>query len=109
MVQIAPATRTAWASSFGKQDGELGVERMCAALKEMGVDYVFDTVFAADLTIMEEGTELLNIVKAGETDRLPLFTSCCPGWVNFARTRYPESIAQHLSSAKSRCRCSAPW
>ncbi len=101
VVQIAPATRTAWASSFGKQDGELGVERMCAALKEMGVDYVFDTVFAADLTIMEEGTELLNIVKAGETDRLPLFTSCCPGWVNFARTRYPESIAQHLSSAKS--------
>ena len=100
VVQIAPATRTAWASAFGEADGDLGVERMCAALKEMGVDYVFDTVFTADLTIMEEGTELLNIIKSGDTERLPLFTSCCPGWVRFARNRYPETAA-HLSSAKS--------
>lgn len=100
VVQIAPATRTAWASAFGEADGDLGVERMCAALKEMGVDYVFDTVFTADLTIMEEGTELLNIIKSGNTERLPLFTSCCPGWVRFARNRYPETAA-HLSSAKS--------
>lgn len=100
VVQIAPATRTAWASAFDMADGELGVERMCAALKEMGIDYVFDTVFAADLTIMEEGTELLNIIKSGDTERLPLFTSCCPGWVRFARNRYPETAA-HLSSAKS--------
>ena len=101
VVQIAPATRTAWASAFGKQDGALGIARMCAALKEMGVDYVFDTVFTADLTIMEEGTELLNIIRSGQTDRLPLFTSCCPGWVNFARTRYPDTTAMHLSSSKS--------
>lgn len=101
VVQIAPATRTAWASVFEKEDGELGTERMCAALKEMGVDYVFDTVFTADLTIMEEGTELLNIIKSGETEHLPLFTSCCPGWVNYAHTRYPDTVATHLSTSKS--------
>lgn len=98
--QIAPATRTAWASQYGNADGELGVERMCACLKALGVDYVFDTSFAADLTIMEEGNELLSIIRNGETERLPLFTSCCPGWVTHAVNKRPFAAA-HLSSAKS--------
>ena len=101
IVQTAPAVRAALGEEFGLPPGTLVTGKMVYALRELGFDYVFDTDFAADLTIMEEGTELLNIVKAGEIDRLPLFTSCCPGWVNFARTRYPESVAQHLSSAKS--------
>ncbi|MDO4182161.1 MAG: [FeFe] hydrogenase, group A [Coriobacteriia bacterium] len=100
VVQIAPATRTAWASVFGAETGQLSVERMAACLKQLGVDYVFDTSFSADLTIMEEGTELLNIVKTGETDKLPLFTSCCPGWVNHAVNLGPQ-VAGHLSTAKS--------
>ena len=100
VVQTAPAVRVGLGQDFGFS-GRSVTGKMVTALRRLGFDYVFDTDFAADLTIMEEGTELLNIVKAGETDRLPLFTSCCPGWVNFARTRYPESIAQHLSSAKS--------
>ena len=100
VIQIAPATRTAWADAFGNETGELGVERMCACLKALGADYVFDTSFTADLTIMEEGTELLNIVKSGETDKLPLFTSCCPGWVQHAVNKHPMA-ANHLSTAKS--------
>lgn len=116
VVQIAPATRTAWASAFGNADGELGVQRMCACLKKLGVDYVFDTSFAADLTIMEEGTELLGLLQQGEQnvkhnseqhagqqgeqETLPLFTSCCPGWVQHALNKWPQ-FATHLSSAKS--------
>ena len=100
VIQVAPATRSAWASLFGVEAGGLGVERMVACLKAMGADYVFDTNFAADLTIMEEGTELLNIIKNGETEKLPLFTSCCPGWVNHAVNKWPK-YAAHLSSAKS--------
>ena len=100
VIQIAPATRTAWGTRFGAEPGELSVERMAACLKKLGADYVFDTTFSADLTIMEEGTELLNIVKAGETQKLPLITSCCPGWVNHAVNKWPE-FAAHLSTAKS--------
>ena len=100
VVQIAPATRTAWSSVFGGSAGDLSVERMCACLKAMGADYVFDTSFAADLTIMEEGTELLEIVKSGNAEKLPLFTSCCPGWVQHAINKHPRQAA-HLSSAKS--------
>lgn len=100
VIQIAPATRIAWASAFGNADGQLGVERMCACLKALGADYVFDTSFAADLTIMEEGTELLQLIKNGETDKLPLFTSCCPGWVQHAINYWPQ-FAEHLSTAKS--------
>ena len=101
VVAFAPAVRVTLGDAFQAAPGTNLEKRIVTALKQLGADYVCDINWAADVTIMEEGTELLNIVKAGETDRLPLFTSCCPGWVNFARTRYPESIAQHLSSAKS--------
>ena len=104
VVQIAPATRTSWGVGLGAEDGELGVETMVAALKQLGVDYVFDTSLAADLTIMEEGTELLSGLGAGVPDEhgitWPMFTSCCPAWVRRAKDCHPDALA-HLSSAKS--------
>ncbi len=104
VVQIAPATRTSWGVGLGADDGALGVERMVAALKALGVDYVFDTSLAADLTIMEEGTELLNGLSERTPDTngitWPLFTSCCPAWVRHAKDHHPDALA-HLSSAKS--------
>ena len=100
VVQIAPAVRSAWASTLGVADGELTVERMASALHKLGVDYVFDTVFSADLTIMEEGTELLQTLANNNTEHLPMFTSCCPGWTAHVRRKHPELLG-HLSSAKS--------
>ncbi len=99
VVQIAPAVRTAWASSLGVPDGELSVERICAALHALGVDYVFDTVLSADLTIMEEGSELISRLQQKDAV-LPLFTSCCPGWTAHVRNKHPE-LLDNLSSAKS--------
>ncbi|GIW49363.1 MAG: hypothetical protein KatS3mg079_839 [Caloramator sp.] len=72
--------------------------KMAAALRRLGFDKVFDTDFAADLTIMEEGTELLSRLEKGEN--LPLMTSCCPGWVKFVEHFYPELI-DNLSTCKS--------
>ena len=72
---------------------------MAAAIKSLGVDYVFDTNFSADLTIMEEGTELLKYLGERET-KLPMFTSCCPGWVRYMKIKHPDMVSQ-LSSAKS--------
>ena len=76
------------------------MERMAAALRRLGFDYVFDTDFTADLTIMEEGSEFLHRLKSGGLTRWPMFTSCCPGWVRFLKGQYPELVGQ-LSSAKS--------
>lgn len=76
------------------------MERMAAALRRLGFDYVFDTNFTADLTIMEEGSEFLHRLKSGGLTRWPMFTSCCPGWVRFLKGQYPELVGQ-LSSAKS--------
>jgi NADH-quinone oxidoreductase subunit G len=98
MVQIAPAVRAAWGEGLGLSREEATVGKMVAAVRKLGVDYVFDTNFGADLTIMEEGSELLGKLIADNA--LPMFTSCCPGWVNFARTQYPELLAS-LSTAKS--------
>jgi len=92
--------RTAWAEEFGLSQEKATVKRMVAALKRIGFDYVFDTTFTADLTIMEEGTEFLNKLGGGESEKYPLFTSCCPGWVRFLKYEYPEYVGQ-LSSAKS--------
>ncbi len=97
-VQVAPATRVAISEEFGMQPGTVSTGRMINALRQLGFDYVFDTNFAADLTIMEEGTELLTRLK--ERRGLPLFTSCCPGWVNWVEINRPE-LLPHLSTTKS--------
>lgn len=96
VVQTAPAVRAALGEEFGLVPGTLVTGKMVAALRELGFDYVFDTVFGADLTIMEEGTELLQRVRghlAGDPNvRLPILTSCCPGWVNFFEHNFPDLL-----------------
>jgi len=99
IAQIAPAIRTAWADEFGIERDEASVGMMVAAVRALGIDYVFDTSFTADLTIMEEANELLGrIGKDGYAS--PMFTSCCPGWVRYLKAQYPE-LTDNLSSAKS--------
>lgn len=100
VVQVAPAVRVAWAESFGLPPRQATAGRMVAALKRIGFDYVFDTNFAADLTIMEEGSEFVERFTHRGRHRWPMFTSCCPGWVKFLKTQYP-AYAEHLSTAKS--------
>ena len=100
VIQVAPAVRTAWGEYFGLSREEATMERMAACLRRMGFDYIFDTNFTADLTIMEEGNEFLHRFKSGGLTRWPMFTSCCPGWVRFLKGQYPELTGQ-LSSAKS--------
>ncbi len=94
IVQTAPAVRAALGELFGMEPGTLVTGKMVSALRVLGFDYVFDTDFAADLTIMEEGTELLGRLTrhlAGDTTaRLPILTSCCPGWVNFFEEYFPD-------------------
>lgn len=97
-VQVAPATRIAISEEFGLKPGTVSTGRMIHALRQLGFDYVFDTNFAADLTIMEEGTELLGRLR--QQERLPLFTSCCPGWVNWVEINRPD-LLPHLSTTKS--------
>ena len=98
LAQVAPAVRSAWGADAGVPQKKATVGRMVTAMKAMGFDYVFDTDFAADLTIMEEGSELLERMKTKE--HWPMFTSCCPGWVRFVKQNYPEFLP-NLSSAKS--------
>jgi len=98
MVQCAPAVRVAIAEDFNETLGTLSPGRLAAALKKLGFDYVYDTNFAADLTIMEEGTELIKRITQGGV--LPMFTSCCPAWVQFIEHTYPE-LTDHLSTCKS--------
>ncbi|CCO24762.1 [FeFe] hydrogenase, group A [Maridesulfovibrio hydrothermalis] len=98
LVQCAPAVRTAIGEDFGMPAGSLTPGKMAAALRRLGFDRVYDTNFAADLTIMEEGNELLSRISNGET--LPMFTSCCPAWVRFMELNYPDLLG-HLSSCKS--------
>ena len=100
IVQIAPAVRAAWGEAFGMPTGRATVGQLVAALRSLGADYVFDTTFSADLTIMEEGTELLQRLNAGDLKDQPMFTSCCPGWVRFLKSQYPEMTGR-LSTAKS--------
>ncbi|MBU3806084.1 MAG: [FeFe] hydrogenase, group A [Candidatus Fournierella pullistercoris] len=100
VAQVAPAVRTAWGEAFGLTPEEAPVGKILDALKRMGVDYVFDTAFSADLTIMEEANEFLERFQKGETKLRPMFTSCCPGWVRFLKSQYPAMVP-YLSSAKS--------
>ncbi len=104
VVQTAPAVRAALGEEFGLAPGTLVTGKMTAALRVLGFDYVFDTDFAADLTIMEEGTELLDRLarhlKGDTSARIPILTSCCPGWVNFFEYYFPD-LKDVPSSAKS--------
>ena len=100
VVQVAPAVRTAWGEYFGLKREEATMERMAATLRRLGFDYIFDTNFTADLTIMEEGNEFLQRLKSGDLAKWPMFTSCCPGWVRFLKGQYPE-LTDRLSTAKS--------
>ncbi|WP_087065998.1 [FeFe] hydrogenase, group A [Intestinibacillus massiliensis] len=100
VVQIAPAVRTAWGEPFGLPPEQADVGRLVTALRQVGFDYIFDTVFSADLTIMEEGSEFLRHFREGKTRIMPLFTSCCPGWVRFLKSQFPE-YTPCLSTAKS--------
>jgi len=104
IVQTAPAVRAALGEEFGMPAGTLVTGKMAAALRRIGFDQVFDTDFAADLTIMEEGSELLDRLSRhlnGDKDvKLPMLTSCCPAWVNFFEVYYPNML-DVPSSAKS--------
>lgn len=98
VVQTAPAIRAALGEEFGIPVGTGVTGKMVAALRRLGFDKVFDTDFTADLTIMEEGTELISRLTSGEN--LPLMTSCCPGWIKFAEHFYPDML-DNLSTCKS--------
>ena len=100
VVQVAPAVRTAWAEDLGLSREEATVGKMVSALKALGFDYVFDTNFTADLTIMEEGSEFIERFTHRDQYSWPMFTSCCPGWVRFVKSQYPE-YTTNLSTAKS--------
>ncbi len=97
-VQTAPGVRASLGEEFGYPVGTEVTGKMVAALKRLGFDKVFDTNFSADLTILEEGTELLNRVKNG--GKLPMITSCSPGWIRFCELKYPDFL-ENLSSCKS--------
>ena len=100
IAQIAPAVRTAWGEQIGLSDEESTIGKLVCALKKIGIDYVFDTDYSADLTIMEEGSEFLERLAHKDDYQWPMFTSCCPGWVRFVKTRYPD-MTDNLSTAKS--------
>ena len=98
VAQIAPAVRVAIGEYFGMEPGQDVTGRIVTALRMLGFDQVYDTCFAADMTIVEEANELLERLKEGKN--IPLFTSCCPGWVKFVETYYPEML-DNVSSCKS--------
>lgn len=107
IVQEAPAVRVALGEEFGMEPGTNVKNKMYAALRKLGFKKVYDTEFTADLTIMEEGTELIHRVYGAlgvkgfeEQEPLPQFTSCCPAWIKYAEDKYPK-ILPHISSAKS--------
>ncbi len=104
VAQTAPAVRTALGESFGMEPGTNVTGEMVTALKRLGFDYVFDTDFTADLTIMEEASELIDRVTrylgGDENVKLPILTSCCPAWVNFYETNFPDML-DYPSSARS--------
>ncbi len=98
IVQVAPAVRVSLGEELGMGPGSIVTNKVVAALKYLGFDGVYDTDFTADLTIIEEGNELIERITNGGT--LPMMTSCCPGWVNFAEQKYPE-LLDNISTCKS--------
>ena len=97
-IQVAPAVRVALGEMFDMPAGENVIGKIYAAMRKIGFDFVYDTNFAADLTIMEEATEFLDRLKKGEN--LPLFTSCCQAWVRYVEIQHPDML-NHLSTCKS--------
>lgn len=97
-VQIAPAVRVALGKELGLSEGENAMGRIVAALRRMGFDEIYDTSTGADLTVLEEANELSK--KLESADNTPMFTSCCPAWVNFCEKNYPE-LLPHISSCRS--------
>ncbi len=95
---MAPSVRAAIGEEFGMEPGTLTTGKIYAALRQLGFKYVFDTNFAADLTIMEEGNELLERVSKG--GKLPMFTSCCPGWIDYCEKKFHDMLP-HISTCKS--------
>ncbi|MCR5347075.1 MAG: [FeFe] hydrogenase, group A [Fretibacterium sp.] len=100
VASIAPAVRTSWGELLGLTHEEATAKKLAAALRQIGFNYVFDTDFSADLTIMEEGSEFIEKLKHADKEKFPMFTSCCPGWVRFVKMEFPELVPL-LSSAKS--------
>ena len=103
VVQVAPAIRVAIGEEFGMEPGTRCTGKLASALEVLGFDDIFDTNWAADLTIIEEGTELLNRLQkklAGENAVLPMITSCSPGWIKFVENTFPDEL-DHLSTCKS--------
>ena len=100
VAQVAPAVRAAWGEALGLPLEQATIGKILDSLKRLGIDYVFDTTFTADLTIMEEGTEFIKRFTSGELKDRPMFTSCCPGWIRFIKTQYPH-LVKYLSTAKS--------
>jgi NADH-quinone oxidoreductase subunit G/NADP-reducing hydrogenase subunit HndD len=98
MLQIAPAVRVSIGEAIGNKKGYIELGKLVSAMKHLGFDHVYDTDFTADLTIMEEGTELIHRITNNGT--LPMMTSCCPGWINYAEQKHPE-ILDHISTCKS--------
>ena len=100
IVQPAPAVRTAWAEEANVPREMATPEKLAAALRHLGFDYVFDTNFSADLTILEESAELIEHMTHAGKYPVPMFTSCCPGWIRFLKLEYPEMV-NNMSTSKS--------
>lgn len=100
VAQVAPAVRAAWGEGLELPEEMATEKRMAAAVRALGVDYVFDTNFSADLTIMEEANEFIERMTHHTNYQWPMFTSCCPGWVRFIKSQYP-AMTKQLSTAKS--------
>lgn len=98
IAQCAPAVRVAISEEFGMAPGTVSTGKLVASLKRLGFDYVFDTNFAADLTILEEADEFAS--RLTQNRDMPMFTSCCPGWINLVEKLYPQ-LLPHLSTCKS--------
>lgn len=99
-VQIAPAVRVAVSEGYDLKPGTVTPQQLVTGLKELGFDYVFDTLWSADVTILEEGTEFLQRFVNGELDSSPLYTSCCPGWLQLAEQSFPN-VLPYISTTKS--------
>jgi len=99
VVQVAPAVRVAIDKELGQENGQNSMGKIVAALRRMGFDKVFDTSVSADLTVIEETNEFIGRLQKNEN--LPLFSSCCPGWINYVQNTYPDLLKENVSTCKS--------